>query len=381
MKIESCYNRGKYQSKGSDEIIVDAEMETKYALMKYRAINIGDEIQSVAASRFLPRIDDYVFREELDSFRTDSQEKYKVILNGWYMHHPKHFPPSKTIDPLLISMHFSKSARNAISASKDSIEYLREHGPVGCRDRDTMRFLLDKGIPAYHSACMTLTLTENKTLKASQGGGYVLCVDVNDDIVELVRRMADKPVYRLTKRVNPFVESLDRLELAKVYLYMYHNASAVVTTNLHTALPCLSFNTPVCLIDGEKEDARFDGLNCLVNHCSLSEFMSGNFYDVNNPLANPDSFTKFRDSLTETCRKFTGYDSEAPTFDDNYKPDVMKMLQMLQHSDEGRNRAVWWVNMKNILRALVVKTYHKIFRPDCEVIRAYEYNYSDRYLR
>ena len=28
--------------------------EVRYALMKYRALNIGDEIQSVAASRFLP---------------------------------------------------------------------------------------------------------------------------------------------------------------------------------------------------------------------------------------------------------------------------------------------------------------------------------------
>lgn len=34
-----------------------------YGLMIYTTTNIGDEIQSIAASRFLPSIDEYISRE------------------------------------------------------------------------------------------------------------------------------------------------------------------------------------------------------------------------------------------------------------------------------------------------------------------------------
>ncbi len=39
-----------------------------YGILKYSSQNIGDEIQSVAAMRFLPKIDYYCHRERLDQF-------------------------------------------------------------------------------------------------------------------------------------------------------------------------------------------------------------------------------------------------------------------------------------------------------------------------
>ncbi len=145
-----------------------------YALMKYLSSNIGEEIQSIAARRFLPSVNVYVYRECLNSFRPKSEQKFKLILNGWWMHHPKCFPPSEYIDPLLVSMHFDRTIRSVIAGNRSSVNYLREHGPVGCRDKDTMSFLLEHDIPAYYSGCMTLTLTENRHIKASEGGGVCI---------------------------------------------------------------------------------------------------------------------------------------------------------------------------------------------------------------
>ena len=359
----------------------DSGLRTNYALMKYRSLNIGDEIQSIAASRFLPHIDDYVFREHLDSFRVGSRTNFKTILNGWYMHCPKHFPPSEAIDPLLVSVHFDRGIRKFIAGSKASMNYLRQYGPVGCRDTDTMHFLLEHDVPAYHSGCMTLTLTENKTLKSNRKDEYILCVDVPDEIVENVRSRTNKPVHRLTKTVNPHVESLDRLELAKIYLYVYHNASAVITSNLHTTLPCLAFNVPVCLVADNDGDGRFCGLDTLVHHCTTSDFVSRKVYDINNPPENPQDFTVFRDALVETCRNFTGYDSGQPVFEDDYTPDVLRMLQIMQYNPEGAKKGLFWVSGQNLLRAAMVKAWHKFLPPATRLNQSYEYNCYERYLK
>ena len=50
----------------------------KFGVLKYSAINIGDDIQSIAAMRFLPRIDEYIHRDRMDKYR--SSIKTKVIM-------------------------------------------------------------------------------------------------------------------------------------------------------------------------------------------------------------------------------------------------------------------------------------------------------------
>lgn len=63
----------------------------KYGLLTYRTENIGDEIQSIAARQFLPRVDVYVERDSLNNVVSD--EKIKLIMNGWFTHKPENWPP------------------------------------------------------------------------------------------------------------------------------------------------------------------------------------------------------------------------------------------------------------------------------------------------
>lgn len=73
------------------------------------------------------------------------------------MAQPENWSPSKHINPLFVAFHINSKVRDSM-LSKESIEYLKKYEPIGCRDTYTMDLLKGKGIDAYFSGCMTLTL-------------------------------------------------------------------------------------------------------------------------------------------------------------------------------------------------------------------------------
>ena len=128
------------------------------ALMGVHAVagttkNIGDYIQAVATNQFM-RTSTFIEREELKSYDGD---RCKVILNGWFMRRTEEFPPSEKIVPLVTSFHITPAAIEGM-LTEEGIAWLKRHAPIGCRDRATCRLLLQKGVPAYFSSCLTLTL-------------------------------------------------------------------------------------------------------------------------------------------------------------------------------------------------------------------------------
>ena len=52
-----------------------------YGLLSYETENIGDEIQSLAAKRFIPKIDLFIDRDKLNKIK--SGKNIKIILNGF----------------------------------------------------------------------------------------------------------------------------------------------------------------------------------------------------------------------------------------------------------------------------------------------------------
>ncbi len=55
--------------------------------------NLGDEIQSLAARRFLPRVDYLIDRERIDESPALPAENVFTILNGWHCWEPMRWPP------------------------------------------------------------------------------------------------------------------------------------------------------------------------------------------------------------------------------------------------------------------------------------------------
>ena len=149
--------------------------------------NLGDEIQSIAASYFLPRIDRMIDRERIADNSQYKGEKIKIIMNAWYQHDGNQWPPNCNLEPLFVAVHLNINnkcfSKNLFSDS--SIAYLKKHGPIGARDIHTQNILLEHGIDSYFSGCITLTLPKNANIKKQE---YVLCVDVKDEVVEFIKK-------------------------------------------------------------------------------------------------------------------------------------------------------------------------------------------------
>lgn len=284
----------------------------KYGLFKYETENIGDEIQSIAARRFLPTVDELIDRDRLGEYAPS--EEIKLITNGWFMHAPYQWPPkSEMVRPLLISMYVDPSDPKVEDAffSEEGIEYLNSHGPVGARDLSTLNLLKEHGVDAYFSGCMTLTLQRDPDIPK---GDFILAVDVPQPVVDMIRQHTDRAVIQSSPYFDADMSQTDRFQLAEYFLYLYQSAHAVVSTRLHAMLPSLAMGTPVFLIkDHQKYDEkRYAGLADLVNSATDTEYLENySLFDVDNPKANPDTFLGIREKLISTVSEFTGYNNSS----------------------------------------------------------------------
>lgn len=283
----------------------------KFALMVYNSrhdiFNVGDFIQSLAAKQFLPSVDTYVDRENLDLYDGDP---VKLIMNGWFMHDPTHWPPSDKISPLFVAFHLNSSIYHILE-DQAVLDYFKKHEPIGCRDMMTVKKLQGKGIEAYFSACMTLTLGyKYKSNKRRNDNIYFTdpYCPAEKNIIKLlpiafrgifsfsIVKHIMEGLYRSRSLAN-FVRACnfydkyksfftdevlksaifiqqeipdnvgdydDKFALAESLLEKYANAKFVVTSRIHCALPCLALDTPVLYVENGNDKmisrCRLDGL-------------------------------------------------------------------------------------------------------------------------
>ena len=334
--------------------------------MKYKLLsienkdinNIGDYVQALASSQFLPHIDGFIDRDSVSNY---NGEDCKVIMNGWFMHNPSNWPPSKKINPLFISFHVNKLASEKMLDEK-GINYLKLHEPIGCRDFYTRDLLLGKGIRAYFSGCLTLTLGNN--FKSASRERQVVFVDplipqnkhlstITKDIVFMVSnthlvnllskklqvfpsclknrlivarfaRMYSKLFSKETLLNATYIKQEDRryslmsneerLCEAERLVKIYSKASLVITKRIHTALPCLGLETPVYFIqredDSDVSKCRFGGLTDLFNTITLigdklrADFETNGKISLDNVVQNKDKWVKLAVTISDTCKSF-----------------------------------------------------------------------------
>jgi len=227
----------------------------KFASFKYYCSNnLGDEIQSLAAEQFLPRINKHLDRDSLRYVTTS--EKYIVIMNGWFSHFPVNcFPPSDSIVPIFIGFHITDWNDTAeYSLSPKNVEYFKRNEPIGCRDKQSMELLAAKGIKSVYSKCLTLTFPKRTTEPKER---KVLLVDVNH--IPIPEFLYSKAIIISHITSDIFGNETKRL-IAKKLLAIYRNeASLVITTRLHCALPCIAMGIPVIFF-GDPSNYRFSVL-------------------------------------------------------------------------------------------------------------------------
>lgn len=333
----------------------------KNALLIYKPVkksfNIGDYIQSLAAKQYLPKVDIFLNREELNLY---NDEDCKLILNGWFLHETSNWPPSDKINPLFVSFHLNSLAYNILER-KEVIDYMRNHEPIGCRDRTTQFRLMNYGIDSYYSGCLTLTLSEKYIANNKEREGIYFvephydrkCSTIFDILFELIgnfnvinqitkkkyKHISVRNLLKVSSFVNQYksifsIEALisatyiqhqlssvdysfeeDRFSLAEKLIREYANAKLVVTSKIHCALPCLSLETPVIYIDdlkkSESSSCRLDGLIELFNVVTYDngkfrsddiDLMQGNIEKKN--LLNKQKHLELKDSLIQRCKDF-----------------------------------------------------------------------------
>lgn len=324
-------------------------------------INIGDYIQGVASAQFLPRVDGFIDRELVSEY---NGEYAKVIMNGWYMHYPENWPPSKSICPLFVALHFNSNFKDQLLSDK-SIDYLKQYEPIGCRDYYTVDLLKQKGIQAYFSGCMTLTLgykyhSNEKSDKIFFVDPYFKepssMVDFFYNTVYLVRhwraisfiaskfeyywhhglfhRLIITSFYRQyiqlfsedvlldaeyicqeSKRYKVcFASEKERFEEGKRLVREYAQAKYVVTSRIHCALPCLGLETPVLYVENKYQSTtnscRLNGLRELFNVIENDNGVLRPLFSTHIPLtslskfSNKTSWRKLADKLIENCVRF-----------------------------------------------------------------------------
>ncbi|MFN1836180.1 polysaccharide pyruvyl transferase family protein [Balneola sp. MJW-20] len=282
----------------------------KKALLSYDAHtdNIGDYVQSIATLNLIGNYDLLVDREKLDEY---DGEEAKIILNGWFMTHPDHWPPSPKLKPLFISFHINPTAEMEM-LTEEGISYLKEHEPIGCRDYYTLSILHERGIEAYFSGCNTLTIQRKDLISEDTPRKDILVCGVLDRIVmqqnwklkpasrlfkhnltailkypsQKIRHIMSTRVFqRFLKKLGEPVRTIDqildlrnkseseRLEIAKDFLKELASAKLVITSRIHTALPCVALGTPVIFIEDGLEHinqfSRLIGLNRFFYHTDI----------------------------------------------------------------------------------------------------------------
>ncbi|WP_168389522.1 polysaccharide pyruvyl transferase family protein [Acinetobacter indicus] len=306
--------------------------------------NVGDYIQSIAAQGFLGEVDCYINREEAALYTGNS---IKLIMNGWYTHtRNNNWIPSEKIKPLLISFHLNSAAASTI-LNEEAIKFFKKNEPIGCRDQYTVNLLNEKGINAYFSGCLTLTLDRFRAKTTSRSGIYIVDPLYNYPSFDYLRNypkgifryILNGNIFKLNKvnkhMKNIFSNSLlnkatyiqqvipgkgltdnDKFEIAKDILQKYSTAELVITSRIHCALPCLAMGTPVIYINGFDsfdDTCRFEGILELFNRIDV-DVNSGKFttnfsfegdkINENIQISNKDNYLKLAMSMKNTCNNF-----------------------------------------------------------------------------
>ena len=169
----------------------------------YVCKNIGDYVQSIASRQYVGESEECIEQEEADFYKSKNGRRTRLIMNGWFQWRTENWPPSDDILPLLVSMHISPIKKDQLLTPK-GIAFLKKNSPVGCRDHYTEELLKSYGIPAYFSACVTLTMGKKYKVDDSEREGFYFA-DPFFEIPELYEDVEGKDVLNL-ERFNEFVE-------------------------------------------------------------------------------------------------------------------------------------------------------------------------------
>ena len=275
--------------------------------------NIGDFIQTKAVLDIVNSKNiKYIDRESL---HLQDGNITKTIINGWFMENPNNWPPSEKIIPLFISFHITPAIKHKI-LQKQSLDYFKDHEPIGCRDIYTRDLLLENGIDAFFSSCLTTSIERDKYLKKSIPEGIIVVgpfdrLKPNLDyksiykfLISIIKFPGKAINYNL--KLKKFKKYLGKqrhsvkvfeqitahkikshtegLRYANEMLEKIAESEIMITSRIHAALPAVAMGLKVIFIDEglehENHKQRLSGLKNYFTNVNLKEFLMLNLEDI-----------------------------------------------------------------------------------------------------
>lgn len=175
---------------------------------------------------------------------------------GWFAHAPfmsvAVFPYPETVRPLFFSFHLNKPD----DLRPDYLAYLKHFAPIGCRDRSTRDWLMNQGIDAFLSGCVTTTLALPNIDAEPRAKIYD---------IETPPHLAPAGAVRIAHMFPEVKERSFEANLADALrlLRMYASAEAISTSRLHCYLPSRALGTKAAFHPLNATDRRYDGLTDL----------------------------------------------------------------------------------------------------------------------
>ena len=288
------------------KVLKSSKTSKTFGILFANTTNLGDDVQTIAQMQYIPKGAKTIIvdREHLDT----ETRRCNVILNGWFMHHDKNFPPNKSVNPIYIAFHIEKPGM----VSDKAITHYKKYQPIGCRDLHTMNLLKSKGVDAYFSGCLTLTL-RNPFTNPKRDKIYIVDAHLTSKKVypwgsdHLLAKLIPKYILDQAEYIEHEIpDGLDQDDMYARHKFVkenllnkYAQAKLVITSRLHCALPCVAFNTPcIALFSGLHTDNRWGGLkNYVHGYSSVDDKVN---FDFKNPK--PRLTVKELDTLQKKIR-------------------------------------------------------------------------------
>lgn len=207
-------------------------------LFSYKTNNIGDDFQSYVLQHYLAiNAEDlvYVSRDEPDKY---VGPKVKLLINAFVT--KMAFPIHPKLDPVFLAAWLGPM----VMGEPEIVEFLKQHGSIGCRDTDTLERCIDNGIDAYFTGCPTILckpLQQEKELEDS-----VLFVDVNPKLFTI-----DAPIAWSTNVVSNGLANYQRWEECSRRHKLMTQAQTIVTNRIHVAIPALGMGKAVIFVEDD----------------------------------------------------------------------------------------------------------------------------------
>lgn len=224
--------------------------------------NAGDTIQIFAI--------DIIYKEmqlnqndiidiPIDEIRTYHGEKVILPIAGYFQYESRNpvFPTSNDIIPIFLSIHCT---------SKQYLKhksFWKKYEPIGCRDESTMLAMRKIGCDAYLLGCITSLFPKRNFIPDTP---HVFLVDVHPKAIHYIPKSIMQSAEYMTQDI-PIDKNMSKQKIANIiqqqtkniYCRYFNEATLIVTSRLHVAVPCMAMGIPVIVVkDGF--DKRFGWL-------------------------------------------------------------------------------------------------------------------------